>query len=65
MSRKPDEEFIAASHEPRTSLARELLDLLRNNKRWWLTPIVITILLLGLVSLMAGTAVAPFIYTLF
>jgi hypothetical protein len=65
VSRKPDEEFIAASHKPRTSLARELWDMLRNNKRWWLTPIVITVLLLGLVSLLAGSAVAPFIYTLF
>ncbi len=35
-----------------------------HNKAWWMIPIVLVLLLLG-VFIAAGTAVAPFIYTLF
>jgi len=38
---------------------------LKTNKKWWLTPIVITLLLLGLLVVLGGSAAAPFIYTLF
>jgi len=35
-------------------------------KKWWLGPIVIILLLLGLIALFAeGSALAPFIYTIF
>ena len=35
-------------------------------KKWWLGPIVVMLVLLGLlIVLTQGTAVAPFIYTLF
>jgi len=41
-------------------------DFLRVRKKWWLTPIVVVLLLLGLlIVLTQGSAVAPFIYTLF
>jgi len=39
---------------------------LSENKKWWLAPIVIVLLLLGLLIVFAETsALAPFIYTLF
>lgn len=39
---------------------------LRSRKKWWLTPIVVILLALGLVVVFAqGSAVAPFIYTIF
>ncbi len=39
---------------------------LRTRKKWWLTPIVVTLLLLGvLIVLSESSAVAPFIYALF
>ncbi len=39
---------------------------LRTRKKWWLTPIVITMVLLGfLILLSESSAVAPFIYALF
>jgi hypothetical protein len=65
MARDREPDFLAASRRPRASLVRELFDLLRTHKKWWLTPIVVTLLLLGLLSLLAGSSVAPFIYTLF
>jgi hypothetical protein len=34
-------------------------------KRWWLTPLILALLLLGLIVVLAEFSVAPFIYTLF
>jgi hypothetical protein len=64
MPDNPDE-FLQTSRGRRASLPRELWAMLRDNKKWWLTPIVVMMLLLGLISLLASSAVAPFIYTLF
>ena len=39
---------------------------LRTRKKWWLTPIVVTMVLLSLLILLSeSSAVAPFIYALF
>lgn len=44
----------------------EYIEFLRENKNWWLIPIVVSLLLLGLlIVLTKGSAIAPFIYTLF
>jgi hypothetical protein len=44
----------------------ELWGFMRERKKFWLLPIVICLVLLGsLIVLTSGTAVAPFIYTLF
>jgi fluoride ion exporter CrcB/FEX len=49
-----------------SSFARELWEFLRERKKFWLLPIIImTALLGGLIVLSQGSAVAPFIYTLF
>ena len=58
-------DFAAQATGDRTSLAGEFTDFLKENKKWWLAPIVIAILGLGLLVLLGGTAAAPFIYTLF
>ncbi len=48
------------------SILREFWDFLRIRKKWWLAPIIIMLLLLGLlIFLTQSSAVAPFIYTLF
>jgi Family of unknown function (DUF5989) len=48
------------------SLIRELWTFMRVRKKFWLLPILVTMLLLGgLLLLTKGTVVAPFIYTLF
>ena len=65
MASEPELDFLSAAKRPRASLLRELFELLRTHKKWWLTPLVVTLLLLGLLSLLAGSSVAPFIYTLF
>ena len=44
----------------------DLWDFMRIRKKFWLAPIIIVLLLLGIFIVFAeGTAVAPFIYTLF
>jgi hypothetical protein len=58
-------DFRARVSRPRIGLLRELFDLLREHKKWWLAPILLSILLLGALVLLGGTAAAPFIYTLF
>lgn len=48
------------------SIIKEFWDYLRVRKKWWLTPIIIVLLLLGLlIFLTQSSAIAPFIYTLF
>ena len=44
----------------------EFSEMLRHNKKYWLAPIVIVLLLVGVLLVVAkGSALAPFIYTLF
>ena len=48
------------------SFLKELWAYMRARKKFWLAPIIIIMLLLGvLIVLSQGSAVAPFIYTLF
>jgi len=44
----------------------ELFQFMRENKKYWMAPIVITLVLVGVLLVLAkGSAIAPFIYTLF
>jgi hypothetical protein len=50
----------------KVSILKEFWEFLRVRKKWWLFPIVIFLILLGaLLVLTEGSAIAPFIYTLF
>jgi len=44
---------------------RELVMFIKHNKKWYLIPIGISILLLGILVALGSTGAAPFIYTLF
>ncbi len=47
-------------------ILKEYFSFLKAHKKWWLLPIVMILVLLGLIIVLAqGTALAPFIYTLF
>jgi Family of unknown function (DUF5989) len=47
-------------------LLRDLWEFLKVRKKFWMAPIILVLLLLGaLIVLSQGSAVAPFIYTLF
>jgi Family of unknown function (DUF5989) len=66
MNDQPKSDFEkAASVAGRTNILGEFWDFLKYNKKWWLLPILVIVLLFGLLILLSGTAAAPFIYTLF
>jgi hypothetical protein len=45
---------------------REFMDFLAHRKKWWITPIVVTLALLGILIVFSQSSpLAPFIYTLF
>jgi hypothetical protein len=48
------------------AIIAEFWGFMKERKKWWIAPIVISLLLLGaLIVLTEGSAVAPFIYALF
>ena len=47
------------------SFLRELVLFIRQNKKWYLIPIIVSILLLGILIALGSTGAAPFIYTVF
>lgn len=50
----------------RFGIVSDLLAFLWRKKMWWLLPIVVVLLIVGLLVLFAqGTTVAPFVYTIF
>ena len=62
---KPDlqSDFASQADQPPPGIVAEFWDFLIHNKKWWITPIIIVLLLLGILSVLQGTAVAPFIYS--
>jgi hypothetical protein len=66
MSDKRVSEFEKAALEQQDiSVLREFWYFLRQSKKWWLVPILVGLVLCGALMVLSGTAVAPFIYTLF
>ena len=62
---KDKDDFVSQAAEGRSGLTREFIDFLKDNKKWWLAPIIFSVLVLGLLVMLGGSAAAPFIYTLF
>jgi hypothetical protein len=60
-----DDDFEKAAQQASVSFLGEFWCFLRQNKKWWLLPILGVLLLLGVLIFLSGTAAAPFIYTLF
>ena len=60
-----EKRFKELSREKRSSVLREFWEFLKHNKKWWLLPIILILLGLGLLVLLSSSAIAPFIYPLF
>ncbi|HEX9047355.1 MAG TPA: DUF5989 family protein [Verrucomicrobiae bacterium] len=65
MTKDAKNRFEAASRAEQPGFVREVFQMLRHNKKYWLIPVILILLALGALVLLSGTAVAPFIYTLF
>jgi hypothetical protein len=44
---------------------KDLWNYLKERKKWWLAPLIIVFILIGVLLILGGTSLAPFIYTLF
>ncbi len=49
----------------RRSFVAELFDFILSNKAYFIAPIIVVLLLVGVLIILGGTKAAPFIYTLF
>ena len=65
MKKDKRSEFETAAEHSGGGLVSELWAFLKSNKKWWMLPIIVLLLLLGLLVLLSGTGLAPFIYTMF
>ena len=67
MSDRPEsaQEFLARAGTRRPGLLRELLAFVMQNKKWWLIPIFVVLLVLGLLVALSSAGLAPFLYTVF
>jgi hypothetical protein len=61
----PRRRFEEASARPRRGLLSDFAAFLRENKKWWLLPILVVIGLLGLLVFLGGSGAGPFLYPLF
>jgi hypothetical protein len=59
------EDFARQAQAPRPGFLSQFLYFLGHNKKWWLAPILVVLVILGGLVIIGGTAAAPFIYTLF
>lgn len=59
----PKNEFLDAAGQEERGLVAEFVAFMSENKMWWLTPILIVFLLLGVLLILGATGVAPFLYS--
>jgi len=60
-----DNEFARAAGERPTNFLVEFWQFALQNKSWWMTPIIVILLLVGVFVLLGSTGAGPLIYTLF
>ena len=59
------QEFADRARRRPPGLASEFVYFLAHNRKWWLAPIVLVLLVVGLLIILGGTPAGPFIYSLF
>jgi hypothetical protein len=65
MSDETPKSFRQAAEQKPVGLWREIADMLKHNKKYWMIPIILILALFGLLIILGATSAAPFIYTLF
>ncbi len=59
------ENVLDQAQQSQPGLVREFIDFLKHERKWWLTPIVVVLILVAALVMPSGTAAVPFVYTLF
>ena len=57
--------FAESSEGKQQNLISEFIAFIRQNKKFWMIPLLVALLGLGFLVILGGTSAAPFIYTLF
>jgi hypothetical protein len=57
--------FEEAAQKRRSTFLGEFWRFLRENRKWWLVPIILTLLLVAVLVVVAGSGAGPLMYTLF
>ena len=65
MEKKQRTEFEKSGEQKDIGLYGELVAMLKQNKKYWLIPLLIILLLFGVLIALGSSAAAPFVYTLF
>jgi hypothetical protein len=65
MEKKQRTEFEMSGEQKDIGLFGELVAMLKQNKKYWLIPLLIILLLFGALIALGSSAAAPFVYTLF
>lgn len=57
--------LLKAASEKQPGMTAELISFLKENKKWWLFPIILFIILFAVLVVLSASPLAPFIYQLF
>ena len=58
-------EFAAAADEEQMGIIAEFVEFIKENKKYWLIPLLVILLFMGLLLLGSSSIFGPYIYTLF
>jgi hypothetical protein len=61
----PSDDFQRQAKQRPPGLLAEFMEFLAENKKWWLAPILLVLLMISALVLLAGSGLAPLLYTLF
>jgi hypothetical protein len=62
---KQTSSFEQQASRSQSGMVGEMVSFLLHNKKWWLLPTIVVLLLVGLFVVLGATGAAPFIYTIF
>lgn len=65
MSENPKAKFTDLKPTKEKGVLGEFWGLLMDNKKYWMLPIILLLLVFGVLVILSGSSAAPFIYTLF
>jgi hypothetical protein len=60
-----DNDFEKASQQKQGNLLAEFWGFMKQNKKFWLLPLILVMLAFAALLILSSSAAAPFIYTLF
>ena len=65
MGTSDEDDFLEAGRAEDRGLVAELVAFMKEQKAWWMSPLLIVFGLLGVILVLGATGAAPFIYSLF